>query len=508
MPRQRSLLFESVVLGVVGAFSALLFSRLVDLGQWLMVDRLHGDLTWLPLVTAGGGLLTGLLIYLFCPEAEGHGTDAAIGAWHRRAGALRARVPLVKTLASALTIGSGGSAGREGPTALIAGGVGSLFATWRGRSDADRRMLLLVGAAAGLAAIFRSPVGAAFFMVEVLYSRMELEASALLYCMLASIVAYALTGQLTGWEPLFRVPEGLTVHTLAGFGLFALLGLVAGVVAAAFPAVFYGLRDLFRRLPLPAWLKPALGGLLLGLLVQQANLPQLLGGGYATMQDAIDDRLGLGLLLALMVLKMVALALTISSGGSGGVFAPALYVGAMLGGVFAHLSGHHAAPYVVVGMAAVFSGAARVPVATLLMVTEMTQGYQLLVPAALAVFLAYLVQARLTAGRRYPSLYEEQVATRAESPAHAEENLRLALDLLSRGGKALPAEVDVAALLDSGVDLPEGRRMRLHPVDGPGVRLEDLGGEALCVLRDGSPVPHRPGEALEPGDRVLLSVSA
>lgn len=508
MPRQRSLLTESVVLGVVGALSALLFSRLVDLGQWLLVDRVQGDLAWLPLVTAGGGLATGLLIYWFCPEAEGHGTDAAIGAWHRKGGFVRARVPLVKTIASAITIGSGGSAGREGPTALIAGGVGSLFATWRHRSDADRRMLLLIGASAGLAAIFRSPVGAAFFMVEVLYSRMEVEASALLYCMLASIVAYALNGQLDGWEPLFRVPEGLTVHTLAGFGLFALLGVVAGVIAAAFPAIFYGVRDLFRRLPLPAWLKPALGGLLLGLLVLALDLPQLLGGGYSTMQDALDGKLGLELLLTLMVLKMVALALTISSGGSGGVFAPALYVGAMLGGVFAHLSGHHAAPYVLVGMAAVFSGAARVPMATLLMVTEMTQGYQLLVPAALAVFLAYHTQTRLAARLRYPSLYEEQVPTRAESPAHAEENLRLALDLLSRGGQAFPAEVDVAALLESGVDLPGGRRMHLHRVDAPGTRLEDLDGETLCVLREGSPVPHPPGALLEPGDRVLLRVEA
>jgi len=217
--RQRRLLFDSLLLGVVGAMSAQLFTFLLHLAQAaLLLGIAHyqapalpeegGILQavtgrfglWLvPLATTLGGLISGLLVFTLAPEAEGHGTDAVVSAFHHAGGKLRARVVPLKMLASAITIGSGGSAGREGPTALISAGVGSAYGQLGARTEQDRRLLLLVGAAAGLSAIFRSPIGSALFVVEVLYGDMEFEAGGLLYAMLSSIVAFAVNGFFVGY---------------------------------------------------------------------------------------------------------------------------------------------------------------------------------------------------------------------------------------------------------------------------------------------------------------------
>jgi CIC family chloride channel protein len=384
---------------------------------------------WLvPLVTTLGGLLSGILVYTWAPEAEGHGTDTAVKAVHWHEGRIRARVAPIKMIASAITIGSGGSAGREGPTALISAGFGSIYADLLHRSERDRRILVLMGMAAGLSAIFRSPIGTALFAVEVLYGGVEFEAEPLLYCMLASVVAYAVNGVFSGWHSLFQVPPSTGVRGIADYGWYALLGVASGVAGTILPEIFYRMRDAFHALPVPAWTKPAIGGLLLGLMALE--LPQVLGGGYGWIQEAINGQLALHLMLVLLIAKMVAMAFTVSSGGSGGVFAPSLFVGCMMGGVFASLTHDPSAGMVIVGMAAVFAGAARVPIATLLMVAEMTGGYQLLVPAGLAVTLSYLVQTRLSGFCKYGSLYEGQVPGRLDSPAHRGERMEMLLRLL------------------------------------------------------------------------------
>ncbi len=190
--------------------------------------------------------------------------------------------------------------------------------------------------------------------------------------------------------------------------------------------MFYRLRDAFRALPLPPALNPAIGGLAVGLIA--LKFPHILGGGYGWIQEAIDGKLALKLLLILIFLKIIAFAFTVSSGGSGGVFAPTLFVGAMLGGFLASLFHLPAAMFVVVGMAATFGAAARVPIASLMMVTEMTGGYQLLPPAAFAVLLSYIIQTQLSASLKYNSLYEAQVLGRAQSPSRYVENVELALD--------------------------------------------------------------------------------
>ena len=446
--RESRLILDSVILGVVGALCAQLFTLLLHLAERLLLEGLTGytppglpdeggvlrqvigphGLWLIPLATALGGLISGVLVYSLAPEAEGHGTDTAVRSFHRSGGYLRPRVTPLKMVASAVTIGSGGAAGREGPTALFSAGIGSLYATLTRRPDDDRRLLVLVGMAAGLSAIFRSPIGTALFAVEVLYADMEFEAAALLYTMLASVVAYVVNGLFVGWRPLFQVPAGLPTPSGGDYPGYVVLGLGSGLVAALLPPLFYGTRDAFRRIPIPVHFKPALGGLGVGLIA--LGLPQVLGGGYGWIQEAIDGRLAMRLLLLLVFAKAVAFALTVSSGGSGGVFAPTLFVGAMVGGFLAQATGQSTAAFVVVGMAAVFGGAARVPMATLLMVTEMTGGYRLLVPAALAVFLSYLVQRLLSERFAYRSLYEAQVPARADSPTHHVELLQNAFRLV------------------------------------------------------------------------------
>jgi chloride channel protein, CIC family len=534
----RFLLVDALVLGIVGAGAARVFAWMLTTAQHFFLTRLAGyqppglpgeghslqqvvgshGLWLVPVATTLGGLIAGVLVYSLAPEAEGHGTDTAVAAFHRAGGFIRARVSPLKAVASAITIGSGGAAGREGPTALIAAGVGSMYASLTKRPEEERRLLVLMGMAAGLSAIFRSPIGTAVFAVEVLYSGMEFDAGALVYTLLAAVTAYAVNGLFVGFAPLFVVPATLSTPVFADYFRYAALGLISGVVATLVPMVFYGLRDLFRAIPLPPHVKPAIGGLGVGLL--GLALPQVLGGGYGWIQAAIDGRLAATLMLGLVLAKLLAFALTVSSGGSGGVFAPSLFVGAMLGGYLALILDQPVAPFVVVGMAAVFAGAARVPIATMLMVTEMTGGYQLLVPAGLAVILSYVVQSALSGRLKYRSLYEAQVSGPAFSPAHHAEHLRAAFRMLKE--TPTPAlrqvgHVDLRVLLESGVplDLPDGKQLcvaRLapeSPLVGQAIIAQRFAGiaagvELVAVLRETYTVLAGSGAKLRGGDTLVL----
>jgi chloride channel protein, CIC family len=282
--------------------------------------------------------------------------------------------------------------------------------------------------------------------------------------------------------------------------------------------VFYRFRDLFTALPIPAWTKPGVGGLLLGVLA--LRLPQVLGGGYGWIQEAIDGRLALGLLLVLVAAKILALSFTVSSGGSGGIFAPSLFVGAMLGGVFAALAHVPPAGLVIVGMAAVFAGAARVPIATLLMVLEMTGDYQLLVPAGLAVMLSFVLQVNLSSHFKYGSLYEAQVDGRSDSPAHIAEHVQIALRLLEQGKITLPPPIThlhLATLLRSGValDLSDGFQLTVgalrpeSPWVGKQLQSRTLSGsladsKVAAIMRGKTVIRARPDTVLQPGDRLLM----
>ena len=541
--RQHRLIIDAILLGVVGAVGTQVFMLALRWVTRLFVNGVAGydapglpseggvlrevignhGLWLIPVVTTLGGLIVGLIIERYAPEAEGHGTDAVVRAFHMTDGVIRPRVPPIKLLASAITIGSGGSAGREGPIALVAAGVGSWYATVTGRDRRDRRLLMLTGMAAGLSAMFRSPIGTSLMAIEVLYADMEFEAGALLYTLLSAIVAYALNGFFDGWEPLFRLaaPIGRLPRVL-DYGWYVALGFSAGITATLVPIFFYRIRDLFRVSRIPPALRPAVGGLAMGLLAMA--VPQVIGGGYGWMQLAIDGRLALGTMMVLVGAKWLATSLTVGSGGSGGVFAPSLYVGAMLGGAWAAFVHAPPAPFVIVGMAAVFAGAAHVPIATLMMVTEMTGGYTLLVPAALAVVISYLVQRRLSEHLRYRSLYEGQVESRAESPAYHSHHLEVALRILREHQPqdvTRVGELDLVALLRWGipVELAGDRRLvvgALQP-DSPyvgttvavsGRRLGGGDANIIAILRGEQMIVPNAETRLEAGDRLIVVVSA
>ncbi len=535
------MLFDALILGIIGAIAAQLFTWLLHFASLLFINGIAqyqspglpnegGSLTehigayglWLiPLVTTLGGLISGFIIFKWAPEAEGHGTDTVVAAFHRNGGIIRTRVPIVKMIASAITIGSGGSAGREGPIALIASGFGSVYSRFMKRSETEQRMLILIGMSAGLAAIFRSPVGSAIFAVEVLYAGIEFEAGSLIYALLSSVVAYAISGAFIGWRPLFNLPEHIQVQHFSLYGLFVILGVVCGLVSALLPTLFYEARNYFARIPIPNYLKPAIGGLGVGLIA--LALPQVLGGGYGWLQLAINGQLALWVIVVLVFAKTLAFIFTISSGGSGGVFAPTLYIGGMIGALVAYVFHQPPAGLIIVGMAALFSGAARVPIAALLMVPEMTGGYQILVPAALAVSLSYLLQTTLSASLKYKSLYEAQVPFREDSEAHRKDYINLAFNLLSTNKGVIPDSVknlDLVSLFRSKmpIGIPEGKRLAVikvaadakyaHEVYRPDHFVEAREGnpEIIAMIRKGKPFIPTSETHMRPEDVLILLV--
>ena len=372
------------------------------------------------LLPAIGGLLSGLIVYTWAPEAEGHGTDAFIDAFHNKQGFVRTRVPFIKGIASVITLATGGSAGREGPIAQIGSGIGSWFARTLKLNVRERRLMLLAGCAGGLGAIFRAPLGGALTSVEVL-CREDLEAEGVVLSIISSSVSYAIFTSIFGHQPIFAIPS---IHFSSGFELllYAVLGLVCVPFGYIYVKTFYGLRDrFFRKLPIRRALIPAFGGILVGLIALWQ--PQVMSGGYGTIQKALMGQLPIALMFILAFLKIAATSFTISSGGSGGVFGPSLFIGAMLGGAVGQLAhawfpGIVSSPgaFALVGMAAFFAGVAKAPLGALLMVCEMTGGYQLIVPIMFTSVVAILLSQRW-------SLYEKQVLNKFHSPAHRSDRV-------------------------------------------------------------------------------------
>ncbi|MGH8151163.1 MAG: chloride channel protein [Rhodanobacteraceae bacterium] len=546
LDRTTRLILISIALGVVGALGAQLFLLLLRLTDTYVLDFLghyhtitvaaaHAMGTppepfthwyWrVPIATTLGGLVAGVLIYGLAPETEGHGTDATLIAFHRNNGRMRTRAPFVKIIVSAITIGSGGSGGREGPTAQIASGVGAIVGSLFKLPDEERRLVMLIGMAAGLSAIFKSPLGTAIFAVEILYSRMAFEGSALIYTLISAAVAYAITGAFSGYTPLFLLPASHRVVHPMDLVWFALLGVLAGGLGALLPAVYYRIRDAFRALKIPNYFKPAIGGLAVGLI--GIAMPPVIGGGYGYMQFVLQGGTGLmaWVLLMFSLGKVLTLSLTIGSGGSGGMFGPTLYVGATLGAAFAgllnifHLN-VDSSWLAVVGMAAVFAGGARVPIAAMVMVIEMTGGFQLIMPTMIAVALAFIVQLALTRHAKYPTIYEAQVPTPAESPVHHAAYYETAVGLLRRqevrlDQDILSTELHAALARGEGIALTR-RNEQLYslalapgsPVVGREVRslgLADMGVVIVGLIRgEGDVVPHG-GTRLQVGDGLLVA---
>jgi CIC family chloride channel protein len=435
-----------LAIGIVAGLGAIVFTWSIDFCTQLFLGNIAGytppsalgegtvkitqaTRPWLfPVVLALGGLLSGLIVYSFAPEAEGHGTDAAIATFHHKGGKVRARVPLIKLLASSITIGSGGSGGREGPTAQIASGFGSLLATWLGLDVASRRIALIAGMGAGIGAIFRAPLGGAVMAAEILYLN-DLEVEVLIPGLVASIVGYSIYSSVYGWSPIFgKELGGLTFDNPIQLVYYAALGLICGLIGLLYAKSFISTSHFFHHLRIagkvvPNWIKPSIGGLLVGLMGLAS--PSFIHMGYGWVQTTMSASttdgllsLPLWLVLLLPVGKIVATSLSIGSGGSGGIFGPGMVIGGFVGAVFWRLTESWLpgmpdtpAPFVIIAMMALFGGIAHAPLAVMLMVAEMTGNLNLLAPAMVAVALSLLICGNHT-------IYVNQANSRAESPAH------------------------------------------------------------------------------------------
>ncbi|MDR0522264.1 MAG: chloride channel protein, partial [Planctomycetaceae bacterium] len=388
---------------------------------WIVLPRY-----WIliPLIPALGGLFCGFLIRSFAPEAGGEGTDHIIKSFHARGGTLRNRVPVTKMLTSFLTLGTGGSAGFEGPVTLFGGWIAHLLSQGLQLNSRDRRTLLLAGAAGGIGGLFQIPIGGAFFAVEVLYASSALEFSAILPCILSSVVGYSVFQKIHGTLRPADLPATVGIHSPFDSLMFLLFIPVIALAGLIFVTLIRELRHrVFRQLPVPDLFKPALGGFLLGCLA--LICPQVLGGGYEWMHRLMHNGLPFALIALLIVPKMLATALTVSSGGSGGLFAPSLLIGGLLGGTLGHAAhfcynyfGVSAAPpdittCVLVGMSAFFAGIAKLPFAAAVIVCETADfHYAILIPLIVLNLLHLAIQSPST------SLHEEQVPAPIDSEAH------------------------------------------------------------------------------------------
>lgn len=494
----RKWLLLGILIGIVAGLGAVVFYEALHLATQLLLGSLGGFAPattageggvhpasafarpWaIPLVVALGGLVSGLLVFGVAPEAEGHGTDAAIRTVHTNPKGMRPRVTVVKLIASAVTIGSGGSGGREGPTAQISASFGSMLARALNLTPRDSRIAVSAGIASGIAAIFRAPLGGAVLGAELLY-RDDVEVEALIPSLVASVVGYAVFGGITGgFSPIFGYHDGFQLTHVRELLLYVLLGLVAGLAGRLYVTCFYRTTDLFARAPGPRWLKPAVGALAVGAL--GLAVPGVLGTGYGQVQANMDRHVLLGLplwlVLAVPLAKIVATSLSIGSGGSGGIFGPGMVIGGATGAAvwrllaLAGVAPHDPVPFVIVGMTACFGAIAHAPLAVMLMVAEMTGNLALLAPAMVAVALAVLVVGDTT-------IYRSQLHTRADSAAH-----RFSFGLPASAAVALREVMAVPRLVLDGALPGRGALAELRGLGLPGAPVVNQDGAFIGSIQ-------------------------
>ncbi|QDT36301.1 chloride channel protein [Stratiformator vulcanicus] len=400
----------------------------------IWIGSAHAEFSplWLLAIMTIGGLVSGFLVFTFAPEAEGHGTDAAIEGFHQKRGYISPRIPIIKLLASAVTLGTGGSGGREGPIAQIGAGFGSLLGTQLNLSSRDRRVLLAAGIGAGVGAVFRAPLAGALFAAEILYKDSDVETDVLVPAAIASIVGYTVFTQTLPEDIRFMPLFGPDLQHTSGSVLlmipYAVLSIALAITGFLYIKSFYGTTALFHRLPLPRHVRPAIGAFLTGVVGiglyyafdGRSEVLAVLATGYGTLQMAVSSAgdVGIPILLTVALVKILTTSLTIGSGGSGGVFGPSMVIGGCLGGAIG-LAFQSVWPslvtepeaFAIVGMAGFFSGVARAPISTIVMVHELTGDYGLLPPTMLVSTLCFLLLHGQT-------IYVKQVPTRLDSPAH------------------------------------------------------------------------------------------
>jgi CIC family chloride channel protein len=412
------LIATALIIGIGAGLGAVVTNYLIQGVSWV-------GYTWFPQVTAGwgkayvviipaiGGLLVGPMVYFYAREAKGHGVPEVMEAVAIRGGRIRPRVAIVKSVASALTIGSGGSVGREGPIVQIGSSLGSSLGQLLRLSEDRVRALVACGAAGGISAAFNAPIAGVIFALEIILGEFTIQGFS---TVVISSVAASVVGRVVfGDYPAFTIPTEYGVASLWEYLLYPLLGVLAALVGVLYVRTIYWAEDLFDDWKkVPEWVKPAIGGILLGGValayphltgITWDRVPQIYNVGYGIIESALSNQLVLGTAVALMLLKLIATSLTIGSGGSGGIFAPSLFIGAMLGAAFElalkSIFPNIIAPegaYALLGMAALFAAAAHAPITSILILFELTGDYRLILPLMLTVVVATLLSRFLMHG--------------------------------------------------------------------------------------------------------------
>ena len=414
MKKQIIIYTLGALIGVVSGITAVLFRLLILVISQLFViiPSVLGSVGWilLPII---GGLIVALIVVRYAPEAKGHGVPEVMEAYALREGKIRFRVPLLKSIASAVCIGSGGSCGREGPIAQIGAGAGSVVATALNLDKRERKTLLVCGLSSGIAATFNAPLGGALFGIEVVAG--GIIGFSILPVILASVVATALADSILGASVSFQAPYFIMGHPLE-LAFYLILGVTLGVVSVIWMRGFYSIEDVLEKLRASKYILPAIGGLLTGLLAivtiyfesifaysgefatGEPYYPAIMGVGYAFIDATLIGEAVIGALFIFGVLKLLATSFTLGSGGSGGIFAPTLFMGAAFGGalgLFFEMVMPWAVPepmaFALVGMAALFAGSGRAPITCIVMLMEMTADYSLILPLMIAVSASFLV---------------------------------------------------------------------------------------------------------------------
>jgi CIC family chloride channel protein len=431
----------SIIVGISTALGALVFGKLIEFFKEFFFGYSEQVLTSLvgsfnfhtPLVPMVGGLIVGPIVYKFAVEARGHGVPEVMLAVARKGGIIRPRVALAKSIASAICIGSGGSAGREGPIVQIGSAIGSSIGQLFKMSGSRVKILVGCGAAAGISAVFNAPIAGVIFALEVILGDFAVKTFSPV--LLSSVVASVVSRTFLGNHPAFDVPD-YTLVSAWEIPLYMLLGTVCGSVAVLFTTILHKTEELFERIRVKPYLKPAIGGLILGII--GVFYPQVFSDGYEAIRLTLYGNMVIWLMLILILLKIIATSLTLGSGNSGGIFAPSLFIGAVTGGAFGYFI-HQMFPditategaYALVGMAALVGGTTHAPITAILIIFEMTSDYRIILPLMVAVVFSTLVARRIFE----PSIYTIKLIKRG-------------IDL--RGGKdaAVLRSLTVAEIMD------------------------------------------------------------
>ncbi len=405
MTEHTFMVLVAIVIGILGGFGAIFFRFAIRLfqavffGSWRYTLEYALSLPWYIkfLAPAVGGFIVGPIVYYFAREAKGHGVPEVMESIVLRGGAIRPRVMVAKIIASAVCIGSGGSVGREGPIVQIGSAIGSSLGQALKVTGSYLRTLVACGTAAGIAGTFNAPIAGALFAMEIILS--DFGISQFSPIVVSSVAATVVSRHFLGDFPAFEIPHYELVSVF-GMIAYAILGILAAFVALAFINILYKTEDLFESIPVPGFVKPVLGGLLIGAI--GISFPYIFGVGYNTISLALESQLAWYFLLLLVFLKLLATSITIGSGGSGGIFAPSLFLGANLGGLVGTLV-HALAPahtatsgaYALVGMGAVAAGAMHAPITSILIIFELTNDYRIILPLMIACIISVLITTRL-----------------------------------------------------------------------------------------------------------------